>query len=176
MELTNDQKVQILLVELQEQYNASHKIRERSIQFTLWISGMAIALGWILISQRTLVLSQRIALTLLIATLLVGTFYFVMGLRRGFNKKREALISNESVLGMHDPNIYRTGSPLLPTEYSVTKRKWGDHFHTLYIWLILVAISLLILTWTCPESANITSSKAKIEQTKGERTNGRSAQ
>ncbi len=33
--LNNDQKLQVLITELQERYNASHKIRERSIQFTL---------------------------------------------------------------------------------------------------------------------------------------------
>ena len=60
--LNEDQKLQVLITELQERYNASHKIRERSIQFTLWISGMAIGLGWLLISQQTLVLTQKIAL------------------------------------------------------------------------------------------------------------------
>lgn len=52
IQLNNDQKLQVLITELQERYNASHKIRERSTQFTLWISGMAIGLGWLLISRK----------------------------------------------------------------------------------------------------------------------------
>ncbi len=87
MHLNEDQKLQVLLAELQERYNASHKIRERSTQFTLWISGMAIGLGWLLISQTMFSLSQRIALTLLIAALFIGTVYLIMGLRSGFKKK-----------------------------------------------------------------------------------------
>ncbi len=35
MELSENQKHQTLLAVLQERYNASHKMRERSIQFTL---------------------------------------------------------------------------------------------------------------------------------------------
>lgn len=56
MHLNENQKLQVLLADLQERYNASHKIRERSIKFTLWISGMAIGLGWLLISQKGLVI------------------------------------------------------------------------------------------------------------------------
>lgn len=148
MELSEDQKVQVLLAELQERYNASHKIRGRSTQFTLWISGMAIGLGWLLTSPREFEPSQRIALTLLIVALFAGSLYFLMGLRRGFQKNREAMIRSERALSMHDPGVFLAAVPLLPSEYSQTKWKWSHHFHTLYVWLILVAVSLLILTWT----------------------------
>ena len=69
VKLKDDHKIQILLIELQERYVAAHKMRERSTRFTIWLSGMAVGLAWLLISQKTLVLSQRLALTLLIATL-----------------------------------------------------------------------------------------------------------
>jgi ABC-type Fe3+ transport system permease subunit len=98
---------------LQERYNASHKIRERSTQFTLWISGMAIGLGWLLISRKTLVLPQKIALSLLIAALFAGTLYFIKGLRRGFQKNRGAMIKCEHALKMHDPDVYLVDSPFI---------------------------------------------------------------
>ena len=172
MHLNEDQKLQVLLADLQERYNASHKIRERSIKFTLWISGMAIGLGWMLISHKVLVLPQRIALTLLVLALFVGTLYFLMGLKRGFRRNREAMINCERALSMHDSGIYLADGPLLPLEYSRTNRKWSDHFHTLYVWLILVAVSLLILTWTCPEPKKKLSSNIKTEQIKGGKENG----
>lgn len=172
MRLNEDQKLQVLLAELQERYNASHKIRERSIQFTLWISGMAIGLGWLLISQEELALAQRVALTLLITALFAGTLYFMMGLRRGFRKNREAMIRSERALGMHDSGAYLADDPLLPTEYSHARRKWSDHFCTLCVWLILVALSLFILTWTCPNPSKNLSTKAKTEQVKGGNDNG----
>ena len=172
MHLTEDQKLQVLLAELQERYTASHKMRERSIQFTLWISGMAIGLGWLLISQTDLGLSQRVALTLLIAALFGGTLYFMLGLLRGFRKNREAMIRSERALGMYDSGVYLADTSLLPAEYSRTKRKWSDHFCTLCVWLILVAVSLFILTWTCPNPSKYLSTKAKTEQVKGGNDNG----
>ncbi len=172
MELKDDQKFDVLIAELQERYNASHKIRERSIQFILWISGMAIGLGWLLINQKTFVLSQRIALTLLSLALFAGTLYFLMGLKRGFRKNREAMINCERSMGMHDSGVYLAEGALLPTEYSRTDRRWSDHFHTLYVWLILVAVSLLILTWTCPEPEKQLPANIKKEQIKGGKENG----
>ena len=167
IQLNDDQKLQVLLVELQERYNASHKIRERSTRFTLWISGMAIGLAWLLISQNELVLAQRFALTLLVLALFMGTFFFVIGLRRGFQKNREALIRSERALYMHDSGVYLADAALLPAEYNKTKTRWSDHFCTLCIWLVVVAVSLLILTWTCPEPIHKHATTTKIEQIKG---------
>lgn len=172
MHLNDDQKLQVLLVELQERYDAAHKIRERSIQFTLWISGMAIGIGWLLISQPTLGLYQRVALTLLILALFAGTIHFVLALGRGFRKNRGAMIKCERALGMHDSGVYLKDAPLLPTEYTHRKRKWSDHFCTLSVWLILVAISLLMLTWTCPNSTKNLSPNNKTEHVNGGKENG----
>jgi hypothetical protein len=66
-EIDEGQKIQVMLAELQERYNASHQIRERSVRFTLWISGMGIGLGWILVSQG-IRFPQQLAITLLILT------------------------------------------------------------------------------------------------------------
>lgn len=166
MRLSENQKIQVLLAELQERYNASHRIRERSIRFTLWISGMAIGLGWLLITQKTLMFSQRIALTLLILALFAGTLYFIMGLKRGFRKNRESMINTERALGMYDPGTYLEEISLLPEEYSQLKGRWSNHFHTLYGWLILVTIAMLILTWTSPQPIEHFVPKIKTEQIK----------
>jgi len=127
---------------------------------------MAIGLGWLLITQKTLMLSQRIALTLLILALFAGTLYFIMGLRRGFRKNRESMINKELALGMYDSGAYLEEISLLPEEYSQLKGRWSDHFHTLYVWLILVALALLILTWTSPKPMEDFVSKVKTEQVK----------
>ena len=52
IKLDDNQKLQVLMIGLQERYHASHQIRGRSIQFALWISGMAIGLSWLLISLK----------------------------------------------------------------------------------------------------------------------------
>ncbi len=120
IKLKDDHKIQVLLIELQERYVAAHKMRERSTRFTIWLSGMAVGLAWLLISQKTLLLSQRLALTLLIATLWTGAGIFILGLRKGFQSNRRAMIKSERALGMYEPGLYLKEDSLLPSVYKGT--------------------------------------------------------
>ncbi|NQT57275.1 MAG: hypothetical protein HQ551_13715 [Desulfobacteraceae bacterium] len=173
VQLKDDHKIQILLIELQERYAASHKMRERSTRFTIWLSGMAIGLAWLLISQKTLALSQRLALTLLITALWTGAGFFILSLRKGFQSNRRAMIKSEWALGMYKNGIYLKEESLLPAAYKRTNSKWNDHFSTLCIWLFVVAFSLLVLAWTCPDQAKTgIASNKKVEQIKGDKKNG----
>jgi hypothetical protein len=173
VQLKDDHKIQVLLIELQERYAAAHKMRERSTRFTIWLSGMAVGLAWLLISQKTLVLSQRFALTLLITTLWTGAGIIILGLRKGFQSNRRAMIKSERALGMYETGIYFKEEPLLPTAYKKTNNKWNDHFSTLCIWRCVVTFSLLVLAWTCPDHAKIgLSPNEQIEQIKGDKKNG----
>ena len=173
IQLKDDQKIQVLLIELQERYAAAHKMRERSTRFTIWLSGMAVGLAWLLISQKTLVLSQRLALTSLISTLWTGAGIFILGLRKGFQSNRRAMIKSERALDMYKPGIYLKEESLLPTSYKHTNSKWNDHFSTLCIWLCVIAFSLLVLAWTCPEQTKTgLSTDKKVEQIKGDKKNG----
>ena len=173
MQLNDDQKIQVMLIQLQERYAAAHKMRERSTKFTIGLSGMAIGLAWLLINHQTLAFSQRIALTLLIATLWAGAGIFILGLRRGFQSNRRAMIKSEQALRMYESGIYLKDDTLLPTAYIQTKSKWNDHFSTLCVWLCFVAISLLILAWTCPDHPESkASTEKKIEQIIGDGKNG----
>jgi len=173
MQLEDDQKIQVLHIQLQERYAAAHKMRERSTQFTIWLSGMAVGLAWLLISHNALVFSQRLALTLLIATLFIGAGIFILGLRKGFQSNRIAMIKCERTLGMYETGIYLQEDSLLPAEYEKTKGKWNDHFSTLCVWLCFVVLSLLILVWTCPEKRGSNdNSEKKIEQIMGGNKDG----
>ena len=164
-QLKGDQKIQVLLIQLQERYTAAHKMRERSTKFTVGLSGMVIGLAWLLISHQTLTIPQRLALTLLIATLWTGAGVLILGLRKGFQSNRSAMIKSERALCMYETGIYLQEDSLLPMAYKRTRGKWNDHFSTLCVWLCLVALSLLILAWTCPDHAeNNFSSEKKIEQ------------
>jgi hypothetical protein len=153
MHLKDEQKIEILLIQLQERYDAAHKMRERSTQFSIWLSGMAIGLAWLLINQGTLALPQRLSLTLLIATFWIGAGFFIMGMRKGFQRNRRTMIKVEQALGMYDDDAYIQNDSLLPESYSQTNKKWNDHFSTLCVWLCIVALSLIVLTWSCPERA-----------------------
>jgi hypothetical protein len=173
VQLKDEQKIQVMLIELQERYTAAHKMRERSTKFTIWLSGMAIGLAWLLIGHQTLAVYQRLALTLLIVALWTGAGIFILGLRKGFQSNHSALIRSERALGMYETGTYLQGDSLLPMAYAGTNSKWNDHFSTLCVWLCFVAISLLILAWTCPDHAIKKASTAtKIEQIKGDGQNG----
>ena len=40
VQLDEGRKFQVMLTELQERYAAAHKMRERGLQFVLWLSGI----------------------------------------------------------------------------------------------------------------------------------------
>jgi protein-S-isoprenylcysteine O-methyltransferase Ste14 len=143
-------KIQILISGLQERYNAAHKIRERGAQFTLWLSGMAVGLCWLLITHQNLQFFQKIALTLLILTLFCGSLVVLWGLMKGMKNNRNTLIKHERALKMYKKGVYLPDESLLPETYGKIKTKWTDHFCTLCIWLVVLAFSLILLTWSCP--------------------------
>jgi len=51
MELNDNMKLQVLIMGLQERYNASHQMRARSMQFALRISGMSVGWSYLLIFE-----------------------------------------------------------------------------------------------------------------------------
>jgi hypothetical protein len=109
------------------------------------------------VDQSGMTLMQRIALTLLIAALSIGSLIFMRGLKKGFKNNRNAMIACERSLQMYVPGTYVTGTyvtdgSLLPESYAADNRRWSNHFNTLIIWLSIFIISLVILTWTCPQT------------------------
>jgi len=173
MPLGPEQELQVLLMQLQERYNAAHKMRARGVQFTLWISGMAIALCWIIVSKGFLPLGQKLTISGLAVILAVGAIYFLSGLAKGFHKNRQAMIRTESALGLHSEGLFPGQGSILPSEYRNAKKRWSDHFNTLMVLLALIGLALGSLVWLTPyEQANQTP-HVKIEQLyKGAKTNG----
>ncbi|MBT3256933.1 MAG: hypothetical protein HN366_10805 [Deltaproteobacteria bacterium] len=170
MNLNDDQKVQVVVAELQERYGASHKIRERSTRFAIWLSGLAIGLAWLLISSKELSYSQLFTLRILILALWGVAAVFILGLRKGFNGNHRTMITCERALGMFDSGLYLSNESLLPASYATPRERWCNHFNTLCVWLCIIVLALLVLTWTSPEQSTVDPIKNKIEAMKGERT------
>ena len=167
MEIQCDRKPEVLLAVLQERYTASHTMRARGMQFTLWISGLALGLAWLLISQAPFSRPQCVALTGLIVVLFAGTIYFIAALRRGFQNNRDALIRAERALGLHEPGVYMEGDALLPQEYASAQPKWSDHFCSLCVWIVLLGLSLLALTWTSARYGKAKTPTSTVVQKQG---------
>lgn len=147
MEISEEKKLEILLAQLQERYEALHKMRDRSMQFVLWILGFGLGMAWLLINEAALTCIQQWAITLLLVLLGIATFLFVCGIERGFEASRKIIIKLETVLKLYEQDFYTKKEFILPPEYADEKKRWTDHFKTLYVIIISVFITLIVLTW-----------------------------
>lgn len=150
MKISEEKKFEILLAQLQERYEALHKMRDRSMQFVLWILGLGLGMAWLLIDEITLTCSQQRAITCLLILLGFATFWFIYGIERGFKTNRQIMIRLETALRLYEQDFYDIHECILPASFAKEKRKWTDHFKTLYVFIITVFIALIILTWTNP--------------------------
>lgn len=145
--LTNDQHFQVLMAQLEERYAAWHQIRSRSMQFTLWVLGLAIAGTWNLLQNPCSFYQQRFASSALVLLLAFTATYFLASLARGARTNREALINIETALGNHKNGQFLSDKPLLPVEYKDTKPRASSHFRTLYTLLGVTSLYLLVAIW-----------------------------
>ena len=146
--LNDDQRFQVLMAQLAERYAAWHHMRARSMQFTLWILGLAVAVSWKLLQEPWSDLYQRTAATLLVLMLGGASLYFLTSLARGVRKNREALINIETALGNHRSGAYLRAKAVLPAEYMDTKPRASSHFRTLYVLLTVTSVYLIAAIWS----------------------------
>ena len=147
VQLSLDQRFQVLLAQLNERYQAWHHMRARSMQFTLWILGLAIAASWKLLQEPCGNLSQRAAATGLVLLLGGAAAYFLKSLARGVRMNREALINVETALGAHHKGAFLHDKAILPPEYKGTRPRPSSHFRTLYALLLVMLMYLLSAIW-----------------------------
>jgi hypothetical protein len=150
MEISEEKKLEILLAQLQERYEALHKMRDRSMQFSLWILGLGLGMAWLLINETALTCHQQWAVTCLLILLGFTTSWFIYGIERGFKTNRQIVIKLETALKLYDQDFYGIHESILPTRFAKAKRKWTDHFKTLYAIIVSVFIALIVLTWANP--------------------------
>lgn len=163
MEISEEKKFEILLAQLQERYEALHKMRDRSMQFVLWILGFGLGLAWLLINEASFTLEQKILISILLIILGATILYFVCSIGRGFNVTRKIIIKLETSLKLYDKNYYNISDSVLPMEYSSKKTGLNGHFKTLNMLIVVVLLSLIILTWTNPCKPKSTDSSAPLD-------------
>jgi hypothetical protein len=99
--LKEEQRIQILIGQLNERYQAWHQMRDRSTQFTLWFLGLAVAASWKFLQEPSGDLLQKAAATTLVLLIGCAAFYFLKSLSGGLRTNREVLIKTETALGLH---------------------------------------------------------------------------
>jgi len=156
MKISEDKKLDVLLAQMKERYESLHKMRDRSMQFVLWILGLSLGMAWLLISETILMLTQKIFVTILISVLGIVTFLFVYAIGRGFKKNRKIVISIEKTLKLYEKDSYGICGTILPERFSCIKSGWAGHFNILYGIITIVFLTLVLLIWTNPSKISLT--------------------
>ncbi len=160
MEIREEKKLDVLLEQLRDRYDALHKMRDRSMQFVLWILGLGLGMAWLLINETELASAQKVAITLLLLVLGIVTWLFVYAIGRGFKANRQVMIRIETALKLYEKDCYGISESILPPKFSCQKIGWTGHFNTLYGLIIIVFLTLIFLTWTNPSKLRSTGACA----------------
>jgi len=147
MNINDNKKIDILLSLLNERYNASHRMRERSLDFAIWILGFGIAVAWMLLSGVNLSISQKVILTIFIVIIGCLTRKFLLCIEAGFNTNKEVMITLEETLECYKPNKYMEDKSLYPEKYKDLECTKTSHFKSLYEWIWVIIILLVSLIW-----------------------------
>lgn len=170
MKIDEKNNVSILLNLLKERYNASHKMRERSLNFAIWILGFAIAIIWILISGISLTTSQKWIFTVFIVIIGFLAFLFLRSIEKGFINNRRVMIDIETALGCYKEGIYVYSKTLFPASYKTIKLQRSvkyltTHFGSIYILIVIIPLTVILLTWCNPKKdRELPTENQKIEQ------------
>ncbi len=142
MNMNDDQQFQVLMAQMQERNHAWHQMRARSMQFTLWVLGLAVAASWHLLHTPCEGIHQKIVISVLALSLAMVSIYFLKALSGGAQRNKQALINIETELGLHAEE-----KPILPEKYKKVKNGWSAHFITLYLLLAVTLLYLLLTIW-----------------------------
>ena len=163
MNISEEKKLEVLLAQLRDRYDALHKMRSRSMQFVLWILGLGLGMAWLLINETVLTYAQRCAITVLLLVLCIVTFLFVYAIGRGFKTNRQVMIRIEKALKLYEKDCYGMSESILPAQFSCQKIGWTGHFNTLYGLIIIVFLTLILLTWTNLSKPMSTGDRAPLD-------------
>ena len=150
MKIADERKLDILIAQLDERYGALHKMRDRSMNFVLWILGLGLGLAWLLISEVALNKTQSFLIVAFLTATGLASILFLSAINRGFNHNRAIVIKLETILKLYDDDFYGSLGAVLPREFSSKKPGWSGHFTTLYGLLAIVFTCLIILTFVNP--------------------------
>lgn len=177
MRVEEKDKTTVLLNLLNERYNASHKMRERSQAFALWVLGFGVSMTWLLVSGKTLTLAQKISLTLFVAVITLLAFFYLRSIEVGFWKNHKVMANLETTLGCYHEGVY-CDDPIYPDEFKNLKKDHPrlkralfylrSHFGTLHVWIFAIALLVIIMIWASPmqnlRQDKVSSTKSNIER------------
>jgi hypothetical protein len=147
MEIGEQDKVQILLAQLERRYEAIEKIRERVYNISIWTLGIFLgAAGLIVQGNIQLSLLAKIFLAVAGGFALVAILFYVKDLERGFRNQFQVVVQIEMLLGLGKKGFFAPEEELYPSEWTQagTKLGSGRFFRNTYLLLSLGAVVLLV--------------------------------
>ncbi|MDI6716717.1 MAG: hypothetical protein QME63_07220 [Actinomycetota bacterium] len=175
MQIDEKDKVNILIGLLNERYNASHKMRERSQSFAIWILGIGIAVIGLLLTGQAISISEKWLLIGFVILVWLLSVYYLRSIERGFQNNRSVMINLERVLGCYDKGVYLKSKSLFPPEYANSKDHLSayekmkcylrSHFIPMYAWITVVALMVGLMIWYSPIEKKTEAKAAKQSST-----------
>jgi hypothetical protein len=145
--ISDEKKQDILLALLKERYEASHKMRDRSYNFVIWIMGFGIALIWLILSRPDICSNQRVVLTVLVIVSGILAFFFLHSIDRGFTTNKAVMVKLEQILGCYEKGQFKENEAIYPLEYESLKKNPFSHFLSLYLLLATFGLGIIALLW-----------------------------
>jgi hypothetical protein len=150
MEIVKENRIDVLMAQLHDRYDALHKMRDRSMQFTLWILGLGLGMAWLLINEVELTSTQKSVITFFLVVMGIVSCVFLRAIQRGFKANHRIAIRIETALKLYEKDFYGVPEAILPENFSRENTGWSGHFNTLYALIATVLLTLILLTWTNP--------------------------
>lgn len=147
LNLNESEKINILLNLLHEKNDASHKMRERSLNFAIWILGFGIIVIWFLVKDATLNFWQKVVLTILVFSMGFISRLFLKSIENGFINNKKVMIAIEESLGLYKKDLYIDGESLYPAEYKNSFVGRDSHFSSIYRLLFSIGLIIIFLIW-----------------------------
>lgn len=147
MQITDQDKVQILLALLDRKHDAIETIRERVYNISIWTLGIFLAAAGLLV-EGSIHLGWYAKGFLAVGVLfaLGAVLFYIKDLERGFRSQFRVVIQIEQLLGLSKQGFFGTEEELYPPEWTQagTKLGKGHFFRNTYLLLMLGTAFLLV--------------------------------
>jgi hypothetical protein len=147
MRISEEDKVKILLAQLQRRYEGIEKIRERVYNISVWTLGIFLgAAGLIVQGDIQLEWPAKAFLAIAATFALIAVLFYIRDLERGFRNQFRVTVQIEKLLGFSEPGFFGPEEQLYPSEYEKagTRQGKGNFFRNTYLLLYLGAALLLV--------------------------------
>lgn len=150
MNISNEKKIDILLIALKERYDSIHKIRDRVQTVGIWTLGLlSAASGWIIQDDKVLSVPEK---TLFIAGILVAfilfRFFYLEDLKKGFRGQQRIAADLEKALGFYEKKLFNDNdTTLYPESWAKAGTEEGEgRFFSATQSLLWAGVIFLILS------------------------------